>query len=95
MARPMTDDKKVRKWDPLGQDKPPDSAKLDPKDFARMTPEQKVDTIMAMVGLMKQFGGDPREMFKEVIASLPEDQREQIARDPQLKAQLRAFLDAL
>lgn len=94
-AGPPTPEPQPRRWDPGGQDKAPASDQLDPRDFARMTPEQKVDTLVGMIALVKQFGGDPKAMLKEVLATLPEEQRAAMAADPQMRAQLQTLLNLM
>ena len=60
-----------------------------------MTPEQKVDTLIGMIGLIKQFGGDPKQMLREVLSTLSPEQQAQLKADPKTQAQLRALMDML
>lgn len=78
-----------RKWDPAGRDS---GRKLDPARFSSMTPEEKIDTLVGMIGLTKQMGGDPKAMLAEVLRTLPEDQRRALAADPVARQQLQALL---
>lgn len=87
--------KGTRKWSPDGADKAPPDGALDPKKFRSMTPEQKVDTLVGMIAVIKQFGGDPKEFLRDAIRSLSEDQRRALAADPQARRQLQALLDML
>ena len=80
-----------RPWDPTGRDKPG----LDPKQFAAMAPAQKVETILGMIGVIKAFGGDPKQMLRDAIGGLTPEQQAQLKADPKTQAQLRALLDAL
>lgn len=92
----MTDpsDGKPRKWDPTGADAAAGD-KLDPNKFKSMTPMQKVDTLVGMIGLVKQMGGDPKAMLAEVLRTLPEEQRRAIAADPVARKQLQSLLDIM
>jgi len=82
---------KPRAWDPTGRDKPG----LDPSKFAAMSPAEKVETLVGMIGVLKAFGGDPKQMLREAIGGLSPEQKQQLAADPKTQAQLRALLDAL
>ena len=70
-------------------------AGVKPADFARLSPAQKVELMLGMIGVVKQFGGDPKEMLRDVIRGLSPEEKARLAADPKTKAQLRALLDLL
>lgn len=85
---------KIRKWDPRGGqgDEP---GKHDPAKFGDMSPEQKVETLVGMIAVIKQFGGDPKEMLRETLLSLSNEQKAALKADPKTQAQLRALMAML
>jgi len=88
----MTDQKKPTAWNPAEH---ASSGGVSPADFANLGPEEKVELMLGMIGVVKQFGGDPKEMLREVIRGLSPEEKARIAADPQTKAQLQALLDTL
>ncbi|MBL8672395.1 MAG: hypothetical protein JNK11_17175 [Alphaproteobacteria bacterium] len=85
----------MRPWRPDAAVAAGSRGNADPDAFAKLSMQEKVDVIAGMVGVVKQFGGDPKQMLRDVIRGLTVEQKAQIARDPRLKAQLQKLLEIL
>lgn len=89
-------DPRAQRWDPAGgKGGGPAKPGFDPSQFRSLSPAQQVETLLGLFGVIKQFGGDPAAMLRDVIRDLSPEQKARIAADPALKAQLGALLKAL